>query len=232
MQNSLDHQKLSRLSRRSNHGFTLVELLVVIAILAVLVGLFFGVMRSARKSASMAVATSNFRQLGLVFHSFASDSNGRLPGKLYSGQRSGYRTGLAQGLGVRLNDYMGIPKPTAAFQPLPLLTVPALKGWIPGDPYPGAYRLQSQVKMPDGSEHRPFGAYNIPDPGMSISQLSTHPHLSSIWALWEASGKGDPLQNAPGNSRDPIHGNKRVVLFFDWHVEVVPSDELPKYLDY
>jgi len=108
---------------------------------------------------------------------------------------------------------MGIPKPTAAFQPLPLLTVPALKGWIPEDPYPGVYCLQRQVKMPDSSKHKPFGAYNVPDLAISLSLLSTHPHLSSIWAFWEASGKGDPFQTAPGNSRDPIHGNKRRPVF-------------------
>ncbi len=207
-------------------GFTLVELLVVIAIIAVLAALALNAANSVSNRASQTKAAANFRQLGAVITSYTADKNQQLPGPLYSGQRSGYRSSLGQGLANALWQYMGIPAPISDFQPVPLLTVPALKKWkyANGDPYPGAYAVNQGVTMPDGNPQSPFGVHSQDKerqvPPMKILLV---PKPSTTWAIWERGGAGDPISGNRKSYPEPIHGSKRTVLFFDGHVEVVPS---------
>jgi len=203
-------------------GFTLIELLVVIAIIALLAALAFPLIEKMQTGASQTKAAANFRQLGGVITTYAADKNQQLPGPLYSGQRSGYRSSLGQGLANALWQYMGIPAPIADYQPVPLLTVPALKKWkyANGDPYPGAYAVNQGVTMSPGQTNHPFGIYSIPE---STMKLTIVPKPSTTWAIWERGGAGDPISGNRKSYPEPIHGSKRTVLFFDGHVEVVPS---------
>ena len=220
---------LAERSREQHGGFTLVELLVVIAIITLLISLVVPVVSSSMRRASQAKALSNFRQMGTIITMFAMDNKDRLPGPLLTNQRSGYRQGLPLGIGVKLWKHMGIPEPTAEFQPIPLLTVPAVNKWryAGGDPYPGAYSVIRDVLLPDGTTGHPFGLSNMSSYPMKLSQM---PSPSSIWAIWERGGLGDPL---PGNRNfsEPIHGDRRTVMFFDGHAEAVPSEELPAYIN-
>ncbi|MBU0679754.1 MAG: type II secretion system GspH family protein [Verrucomicrobia bacterium] len=59
-------------------GFTLVELLVVIAIIALLAGLMFPLVSSAREKAFRVSCANNLKQLGLIFLSYIND-NGSYP---------------------------------------------------------------------------------------------------------------------------------------------------------
>lgn len=59
-------------------GFTLLELLVVIAILAILASLLLPVLTRARVSARTAVCLGAKRQLGVAWHLYADDNQGRL----------------------------------------------------------------------------------------------------------------------------------------------------------
>lgn len=208
--------------RRQVSAFTLVELLVVIAIIAILAALAFTATSGFMVRASQTKAAANFRQLGGVITTYAADKNQQLPGPLYAGQRSGYRSSLGQGLGNALWQYMGIPAPIPDFQPVPLLTVPALKKWkyANGDPYPGAYAVNQGVTMSQGQTNHPFGIYNSSAPTMKLIMV---PKPSTTWAIWERGGEGDPISGYRRSSPEPIHGSKRTVLFFDGHVEVVPS---------
>jgi prepilin-type N-terminal cleavage/methylation domain-containing protein/prepilin-type processing-associated H-X9-DG protein len=206
-------------------AFTLVELLVVIAIIAVLAALAFTMTSSFMVRASQTKATANFRQLGGVITSYAADNNGTLPGPMQQNQRSGYIKGLNDSLGSRLWQHIGLPAPTNTYQPFPLLTVPALKKWsskyTANDPYPSAYYVVRNVISPDGGTNNPFGlgGANSKPPGRML--LVANP--STTWAIWERGGKGDPNAASAKAFAEPIHGDKRTVLFFDGHVEVVPS---------
>jgi prepilin-type N-terminal cleavage/methylation domain-containing protein/prepilin-type processing-associated H-X9-DG protein len=208
--------------RRHAAGFTLVELLVVIAVIAVLAALAFPALNNMSTRSSQSKAAANFRQLGAVITSYAADNEQKLPGPLYSGQRSGYTISLGQGIGYVLWRYMGIPAPVSNFQAVPLLTVPALKKWryADGDPYPGAYAVNQSVTMSDGETKQPFGVVGSTS---STLKLFVVPKPSTTWAIWERGGAGDPISGNRRSYLEPIHGSKRTVLFFDGHVEVVPS---------
>ena len=60
-------------------GFTLTELMVSVSLVALLAGLLLPVAAKARSAALRARCTSQMRQLGLAFLSYASDSGGLLP---------------------------------------------------------------------------------------------------------------------------------------------------------
>jgi prepilin-type N-terminal cleavage/methylation domain-containing protein len=64
---------------RPLRAFTLIELLVVIAIIAILAALLLPALSSAKERGRRAVCLSNLRQVGLAIHSYAADSEGKIP---------------------------------------------------------------------------------------------------------------------------------------------------------
>jgi prepilin-type N-terminal cleavage/methylation domain-containing protein/prepilin-type processing-associated H-X9-DG protein len=68
-----------RRARFAGGGFTLIELLVVIGIIAVLVALLLPALARARESARAVQCLSQLRQVGLAFHGYAVDNEGKTP---------------------------------------------------------------------------------------------------------------------------------------------------------
>lgn len=65
--------------RRLQRGFTLIELLVVIAIIALLLAILLPSLGRAREQARATRCLSNFRQIGVAMHAYATDYDYLLP---------------------------------------------------------------------------------------------------------------------------------------------------------
>lgn len=63
----------------SKKGFTLMELLVVISIIALLLSILLPALTKVKKIARRTVCSSNFRQIGLINQTYASDHGTYLP---------------------------------------------------------------------------------------------------------------------------------------------------------
>lgn len=66
-------------SPRSLRGFTLVELLVVVAIIGLLAAILFPVFFSAREKTRQSACLSNYHQIGLAIHMYATDFDDATP---------------------------------------------------------------------------------------------------------------------------------------------------------
>ncbi len=66
-------------SPTSARGFTLIELLVVIVIISVLAALLLPSLAAAKQAGRKAVCLANLRQIGIAIHSYAAESDGRIP---------------------------------------------------------------------------------------------------------------------------------------------------------
>src|SRR2546430_11830841 len=66
-------------SRKKQEAFTLIELLVVIAIIAILAGMLLPALAKAKEKAHRIACTSNLKQIGIGWKSWARDFNGRYP---------------------------------------------------------------------------------------------------------------------------------------------------------
>ena len=64
---------------RSRRAFSLIELLVVVSVIAILAAILLPTISMVRASAQTAQCASNMRQIGLAFHTYATEQEGFIP---------------------------------------------------------------------------------------------------------------------------------------------------------
>ena len=212
----------------ARRAFTLIELLVVIAIIAVLAGLLMPVFHKARLNSYRTVTTSNLKQVAAAILSYAGEHDGELPGPLTLGQGPDYAQTPADSLGFFLWKYLDAPEPTSAVQQAKLLSNPAYER-ARLKPDAPAYAMHLTVVEGDGLEHQPWGTMRtVAVSGMRQKQSDGTLEASpQIWAMVDLDQKNVArvtdatpswLASLP---KTPAHGEVRMTLFFDWHVEPV-----------
>ncbi|WP_052362173.1 type II secretion system protein [Geminisphaera colitermitum] len=215
-------------------AFTLVELLVVIAIIGILSAIIIPVVGKARGAADNARCLSNLRQTGVALAMFVSDNKDRLPKQTmlaYGPRYSDWNwktNSWPQDLGSLLHSYLSLPVPTGTARYADVLTCPAWKKRV--DPSSKTSLIVNQSA--DGKNLAPFGKSGTPgvEP-ISHAQLSSLVSLSKTWAFAETDQKSTRNGGTPSwvseLPPEPVHGNWRNAIFFDWHAGKLDLDYNP-----
>ena len=212
--------------RRRVSGFTLIELLTVIAIIGILAAILIPVVARVRLAADRAVATSNLRSIGQAIALYVDDHDGFLPGPVLRGQQAIYAEGNPGSLLTKIGTYMGLGSPP----PEEPMFVEAFSdpGWQKGEDTHETVvwwlNMEAEVeglprrREPWGYPHQsapandprlaPIPHGDITDPTMQMAMQSVDAQLHT----W------------PGVPEEPVYGNVRLRLYFDWHVGTVPIE--------
>lgn len=218
-------------------AFTLIELLTVISIIAILAALVYAATGSARKAGDRTKCLANLRSVGGAIGTFIADHEGQLPGPLWANQSCWYNEKDSATLGNQLAPYLGL---TLDYEKRKM-DVMVCPSWQRGAPYRDdeSFVMNTEVTV-NGTVLNPWGDADLgeADPGTDPSspavpkvllRLSDAP-LSRVWAMQDLDAKlGTPKKKPPGIAANPVHGDKRNALFFDFHVESVALDYKPLY---
>ena len=224
---------MNRRPNRPAPGFTLTELLVVIAIIAVLAAILMPVFSVVRRNGDRTKCAANLRQIGAAISSHTADHDGYLPGPLWTWQTCWYDSGDFGTMATVLAPYLGLvaePEKKRA-------EVFVCPSWQKGGPYrqDELFILNTAVIL-DGNPVNPWGdADLVPDEGEPSPAAANPRKLVSLadanmvqtWAMQEMDGKS-PFPKMPGGIvPQPVHGEVRNALFFDFHVAPIPVQPKP-----
>jgi prepilin-type N-terminal cleavage/methylation domain-containing protein len=204
-------------------GFTLVELLTVIAIIGVLAGILIPVTFKVRLKAQRMDSIANLRSLGVAVSLFTNDNRDKLPGPLDNTQYA-YRNGKTTQLSWWLAEHMGFPIKTN--ERVPILghrrffsryghDLEHYTAYVTNHKvYRGGVANESPWGWAKGDEHKrtPKPLYTVDTPTRAIAIMEIDQEL-----LTDVGGKV-----GSSSPEKPIFDDGRAVLFFDWHVKVVP----------
>ncbi|RRJ98944.1 prepilin-type N-terminal cleavage/methylation domain-containing protein [Opitutaceae bacterium TAV4] len=219
-------------------AFTLVELLTVIAIIGILAAITIPVIGKVRGTADNARCLSNLRQTGVAMAMYVSDHKDRLPGPLTMLANGPYYSDWnwkkdppewPQNVGTFLHTYLDLPVPNGTKRFAEVLSCPAWKKKI-ADPACETSFIINQNNMADSGK-RPFGRDSTTNAPLSHTQLASLVSISKTWAFAETDQKstrnGGTPSWVPQLPPEPVHGNWRNALFFDWHVGKLDLDYNP-----
>lgn len=235
----------------SNGAFTLVELLVSITIVGLLAGLSTVGIQKAIDAGNRTKDLSMLKQVGIGIMSYVGDNDGFLPGPIPTPVRAYVERGgdtTPYLLPERLWPYMGknvsdYPKRFPAVAEFMLFQA-AKKSW-------GKKTVQKAQDITilatrRGSATMPYltqrGEYDE-DPwgwqetrnassGNRPKKLAAIPNPALTWALrdvdLESEDEGATERSKANLTPTPLHGNVRLHLYFDGHVEARPRTESDK----
>jgi prepilin-type N-terminal cleavage/methylation domain-containing protein/prepilin-type processing-associated H-X9-DG protein len=217
----------SSLRQRSGaQAFTLIELLTVIAIIGILAGIMIPVVGRVRTSANSISCASNLRQIGTAIQLYADENKNRLPNPTWSGiqvQFSADPDILNTSDPVRYNLFTHLAPYLVNFtgtgaKRFDSLACPAWRR-IATDLTKPCYLARDEFTRSDGSSFRPWGNASNGTPASTTHHDIETP--STTWAIKDMDKKN--FTNAAANyydslPNDPVHGDHRNQLYFDWHV--------------
>jgi hypothetical protein len=228
-------------------AFTMIELLVGMGIVLVLAITTFATSGRLFSMLEATTCASNLRQVGMGILAHANDNNSVLPGPLLSAQWS-YRDNSSQ-LSWQLREYLEVNQDITRAGRKDVFMCPAFFRYgrtirnfqaynVP------AYGMNIQVLM-DGQAgwQQPFGYANSREPQLfhttkdfppmrladldRIVDASGRPARSTTWAMRDADRQdgrfsGFSYLPPPRTPIRPVHGDRRLALFFDFHVGPMP----------
>lgn len=207
-------------------GFTLVELLTVIAIIGVLAAIMIPLGAKGLQASRASQCISGLRQIHAAIQLHANDHQGHYPGPVWTNQEYRYNQYTRGQLSKILAPYLpasttdGVQFSNEAFR---------CSAWAASDAT-SAGSLVLNIN-PWSSDLRPFGQSRNPDEDSiapaRFMALSAHP-LSRTWMLTD---QDNPVMmelgwaSSPTRAQNTIHGNTRNVLFYDGHVQKIPTSK-------
>jgi len=191
-------------------------LLVVIAIIALLAALSFPVFGSMRRSSDLASGVQAQKNIGAALTQYIADSGGKLPTLTSHTQFVVKEKFAGDGLMLHLAPYLGAAHLKAT-------------DYVPGTASKAFLRQENPLntacywlpfrttELLDGTKATPFGTRW--DPGAVGVRLMAIANPSRQVALIDTMpGAGAALP------KQPLYGDRRVAMFFDFHAEVVATN--------
>ncbi|PTX96778.1 type II secretion protein [Spartobacteria bacterium LR76] len=201
----------------------------VVALVGILITLAIPAWSRARHAYERAATISSLRAIGSAMQLYAADNDGYLPGPFWSGNFASYSTLDDRTLGYRLWSYLGIPAPTGALQTAKILTNPA-NTRLRQSPQSPVYFLTDRITA-DGLPNidSPWGKRDSSTTPatdtrpVKLAVLSNY-SLSKTWAIQDIDQQLMPSNYSRYGQlpRQPVLGDVRMTLYFDWHVAPVP----------
>ena len=219
-------------NQAAKRGFTLIELLVVIAVISILASLLLPALAKAKRKATKAVCISNLRQIGLATHLYAEDHDGQLPGPVWSGATASYDQSSSSELIYFIATYLSDPRPS----PNPTVSkVFVCPGYLKEAPDLTAgynsmagrkcYLLNDDVYVNQAIRVPPFGypalAGSPSINPLKLDEIGNYGQVTDIYAITDVDkGNVNPQVSWWTDlPYQPVHGDGRNCLYFDWHVE-------------
>lgn len=212
----------------------MTEVLVVIAIIAVLATVSMMATSKLRRSASSAVCVTKMRQIGSTLLMYAQDHNGRLPtsaayGTLFVGQGPWYNRDDRR-LQNHLREYLGAQESSTWSTQGSQMTFDPSFGWpellAKGKPGASSVLLNTSVKFLSGETETTVSPWSgtKPDGGSFIGRrLDGIATPGRAKVFFEVDQKNTTAGWKNLQPPEPIHGNYRNCLYFDWHVDRIPT---------